>query len=77
VKNSLITGELGLDGKYFHQPDCTVVKNIREENLIGFYSSDEPKSAGLKQCGKCKSFQAKAKKNKNLDAIAFEIPRGH
>lgn len=41
------------DGRYFHRPNCGSVKNIREENLIGFYSTGEPRSLGFKRCGRC------------------------
>lgn len=49
------------NGKYYHRPNCRLVKNIRDENLIGFYSTSEPKALGFEQCSRCKSFQTKTK----------------
>ena len=56
-KNTLekeYTCVISANGRYFHRPSCGLVSNIREDNLIGFYSTAEPKSLGLKRCSTCK-----------------------
>lgn len=51
------------NGKYYHRPNCRLVKSICDENLVGFYSTSEPKALGFERCSRCKPFQAKTKPN--------------
>jgi len=44
---------ISTNGKYFHLPDCGLVKKISKENLIGFRTTNEPKSLGFKRCSRC------------------------
>lgn len=45
---------ISANGKNFHRPNCRLVKNIRDENLIGFYSISEPTALGFERCSRCK-----------------------
>ncbi len=41
------------NSKVFHKPDCSSVKRIKPENLVGFNSRDEAIKTGRKPCKQC------------------------
>lgn len=52
---------ISANGKNFHRPNCRLIKNIRDENLIGFYSISEPKALGFERCSRCKPGEGERK----------------
>jgi methylphosphotriester-DNA--protein-cysteine methyltransferase len=42
------------DAKKYHNPKCSVVKNIKKENLVKFNSVEAAKKLGFEPCDICK-----------------------
>ena len=54
TSQNTITTYVGSDeSDKYHEPGCRWAKEIKEENLIYFHSSEEAKAAGYKSCGTC------------------------